>query len=299
MTFNESEPALNEAELDHFINKGHVVIKNCFKKEDVQDWIDLAFKRLEYDKNDSSTWKEEKVHLGVMNSKFLKEYSPRAVSAMQQLVGGKERMNFPDPKLFDGFIINFSLDAKKGWQPPSPEYDGWHKDGENFKHFLDSPEQGLLTIMIFSDIKSKGGGTFIACDSVKHVAELLFQHPEGLYLDSFHAKDLIGKCSDFKECTGELGDIILLHPYILHCASPNVSGKARFIINPPITLKRPMNFNRENVSDHSPVEQAILHVLGKKRCEFKPAAPREYFMSDHAKKRKSELEKQKKMLQGK
>jgi hypothetical protein len=47
--------------------------------------------------------------------------------------------------------------------PSSPD---WHKDGDFFRHFLDSPEQGLLTIVLWSDIEERGGGTFIAPDSV-------------------------------------------------------------------------------------------------------------------------------------
>ena len=59
------------------------------------------------------------------------------------------------PGWSDGFIINFGLGADQPWQPPSPEVSGWHKDGDFFRHFLDSPEQGLLTIVVWSDIYPK------------------------------------------------------------------------------------------------------------------------------------------------
>lgn len=45
--------------------------------------------------------------------------------------------------------------------------------GDWFTHFLDSPEQALLIIPLFTDIKPKGGGTVICTDSVKLVAERL------------------------------------------------------------------------------------------------------------------------------
>ena len=43
----------------------------------------------------------------------------------------------------------------------------------HFRHFLNSPEQGLLTVPIFSDILPKSGGTFVARDSIAPVARLL------------------------------------------------------------------------------------------------------------------------------
>lgn len=49
--------------------------------------------------------------------------------------------------------------------------DGWHNDGDFFVHFLDSPEQGLLVIPLWSDIQPLGGGTVICPDGIAHVAK--------------------------------------------------------------------------------------------------------------------------------
>ena len=43
----------------------------------------------------------------------------------------------------DGFIINFALGAAEAWQPPKARRIGWHKDGDFFRHFLDSPGTGI------------------------------------------------------------------------------------------------------------------------------------------------------------
>ena len=59
-----------------------------------------------------------------------------------------------------------------------------HKDGGHFRHFLDSPEQGLLTLLLWSDMLPKSGGTFCALDSVGVVARFLADHPEGVHADS-------------------------------------------------------------------------------------------------------------------
>ena len=67
-------------------------------------------------------------------------------------------------------------DATRPARPPAAG--GWHKDGSFFRHFLDSREQGLLTIVYWSDVEPQGGGTFIAPDSIKVVARYLAEHPE-------------------------------------------------------------------------------------------------------------------------
>jgi hypothetical protein len=79
----------------------------------------------------------------------------------------------------------------------------------------------------------------------------------------------------FVETTGRLGDVVLMHPYMLHAVSQNHRGTARFITNPPIALKEPMDFDRADPGEHSPVEWAVLRALGVDRLDFRPTAARE------------------------
>jgi hypothetical protein len=51
--------------------------------------------------------------------------------------------------------------------------DNWHNDGDFFVHFLDSPEQALLVIPLWSDIEPKGGGTAVCVDGIKYIAKHL------------------------------------------------------------------------------------------------------------------------------
>ena len=140
-----------------------------------------------------------------MNRVLIEDVGPRAWDAICDLLGGEDRIiNFwgdSKPGWGDGFIINFGLGADTPWQPPSPEVGGWHKDGDFFRHFLDSPEQGLLTIVVWSDIYPKSGGTFVACDSVQHVAQRLYEHPEGLLPGGFG--QLIDNCKRFRRNHGK------------------------------------------------------------------------------------------------
>ncbi|MDE2729374.1 MAG: hypothetical protein OXI19_15220, partial [Gemmatimonadota bacterium] len=159
----------------------------------------------------------------------------------------------------------------------------------------DSPEQGLLTIVVWSDILPRSGGTFVACDSVQHVARHLYGNPQGL-LPSGSFGHLISNCRDFAEITGNAGDVVLLHPFILHSASRNLSGRARFITNPPVALKEPMDYNRDDPEDFSPVERAVLSGLGRERLDFKPAAPRERLVPERVRRQQEMLAAQKKRL---
>ncbi|MCE2435689.1 MAG: phytanoyl-CoA dioxygenase family protein, partial [Candidatus Latescibacteria bacterium] len=155
------------------------------------------------------------------------------------VMGGAERIE-GEPSWGDGFIINFHKDADDP-RVPSAKRGGWHKDGNFFRHFLDSPEQGLLTVVVWDDVLPNSGGTYLAPDSVPKVARFLYDHPEGLEPGSFGK--MIEGCEEFVEATGNAGDVYLIHPYMLHSAAPNPSGRPRFITNPPVAARIQMIFH--------------------------------------------------------
>ncbi len=284
-------PPLSEEQIEHFLTHGHVVIRDCFPRAFAEAWTANAFRRLEYDPQNPATWQQEIVHMPAAQRVPMPELAPKAWQAACELLGGEERVS---PCTWgDSMIVNLRKGADQPWQPPSPAAGGWHKDGDFFRHFLDSPEQGLLTIVIWSDIAPQGGGTFAAGDSVGPVARLLAAHPEGVLPQgapeaSFGS--LIHQCRDFVELTGRIGDVVLIHPFLLHASSQNHSGKARFITNPPISLREPMQFNREDPAAFSPVERAVLQGLGVDRLDFQPTAPRERIVSEGMKRKQKMLE---------
>ena len=265
---------LTEDQVEHFLSRGYVVLHDCFSRDAARAWTDQAFVRLGYDPNDPSTWKEAVIHMPSHQRVDVKEFAPRVWGAVCELLGGEERIQQPY-NWGDGFIVNLREGADRPWEPPSPSVKGWHKDGDFFRHFLDSPEQGLLTLVLWSDVLPRGGATFVAADSVPVVARFLAEHPEGVLPNEFDHRSLIAQCHDFVEATGQVGDVFLLHPYILHAKSQNLLGIPRLITNPPVHLREPMNFNRPNPDDFSPVEMAVLRGLGVERLDFHPTAPRE------------------------
>ncbi|MFW5814946.1 MAG: phytanoyl-CoA dioxygenase family protein [Spirochaetota bacterium] len=277
---------LTDEQAQHFIEKGYVRVPGCVDRDFARSWTDEAYERLGYDPDDPSTWREEIVWMDRNNIAPIGEISPKAWGALCDVVGGEQRIDDRvmeiESKHFttinsrewsDAFVVNFRRGADEPWLPPSPTSGGWHKDGSFFRHFLDSREQGLLTIVYWSDVVHKGGGTFIAPDSIRHVARYLADHPEGVNGNT--CAELIEQCEEFVEVTGEVGDYILLHPYMLHASSNNHSGNVRFMTNPPVVLREPLDFNRENPDDFSLIELATLNALGVDRYDFRPTAPRE------------------------
>ena len=254
---------LSSAQIDHFTAHGFVKVEGCIDPAFCAAQVRLGWERIGCDPADPRTWVEQKIHLSTKASWEVAEVAPLAAEAIGQLCGGLERI--VTPRWGDGFIINLSLGADQPWRPPSPTSGGWHKDGDFFHHFLDSPEQGLLTIVIWQDVASRGGATFIAPDSVAPVARHLVARPEGVNPFLFPCKDLITECRDFREAEGRAGDVYLLHPYLLHASSQNLSGRGRFITNPPVHFREPMRFD----PPRSPVELAICRALGAERLDFR------------------------------
>lgn len=265
---------LRDEDVEQFLHRGFVRLRGCFSPEAAARFTDALWPRLGYDPADRSTWDRARIHMPTRERVAVSEFAPKVWGAACDLVGGADRIAGPY-NWGDGFIVNLAERADEPWQPPSAASPGWHKDGDFFRHFLDSPEQGLLTLVLWSDVQHQGGATFVAGDSVGPVARFLAEHPEGVLPGGFDARRLIGQCHDFVEATGEVGDVYLLHPYMLHANGPNPLRLPRVITNPPLALREPMCFDRADPNEFSLVERAVLQGLGCERYDFRPTAPRE------------------------
>ncbi|MHB8636932.1 MAG: phytanoyl-CoA dioxygenase family protein [Fimbriimonadaceae bacterium] len=274
--------ALTDADVDHFTRKGYVKIEGAFPRDVADAWAAACFERLGYDKNDKATWAETRIHMGGDKFVLVKEFAPRVYDAITDLVGGEDRLAQPC-RWSDHFIVNLGIRADEPWQPAGPDTPGWHKDGDFFRHFLDSPEQGLLVFVNWTDVVHQGGPTYIATDSVPVVAQFLAAHPEGVLPGGFNFPGLVGQCREFEEATARAGDVYLLHPFVLHAASQNPLRLIRIITNPPVHLTEPLRFNRAKAADFSPVELGVLAGLGVDRYDFAPTMPRERVVPERVK----------------
>jgi hypothetical protein len=88
--------------------------------------------------------------------------------------------------------------------------------------------------------------------------------------------EIVGHCEEFHEMTGNVGDVILMHPLMVHSASRNSLRIPRIITNPPVSLVKPFDFDREDPKEYSLVELKTLQSLGKERLVgWRPTGPRE------------------------
>ena len=268
---------LSEQQIQTFLTEGALTIRQALSPKFVAEHVRRTWARLGMDEQDRDTWHLRYLNLPTMNDFEFETHAPRAGAAVCDLLGGLDRIN-PPFTFHDNHIINL-IDPDQTWQPPGPDCPGWHKDGDWFRHYLDSPEQAILCIIFWSDIKPGGGGTIYSPDSVKHIVEFLRDHPEGVDPALLHRTkqmdDIIHQCSDFREATGDAGDVTFLHPFTLHTSSVNSRPEARIISNACVSLIEPMNFKRENPADHSAIEQAVLNAVDVDRFDFRIAGPRQ------------------------
>ncbi|TFY79606.1 hypothetical protein EWM64_g4403 [Hericium alpestre] len=312
---------LTQEQVDFFMENGYVVVKNAFFKETADEWTKDVWVRLGMDPNDKSTWSKDRIHMPKHKEERVATFAPKAWEIMKELLGGEDRIDTASSTWGDSFIVNLGAPEYVGATPAEPQnLINWHVDGDFFVHFLDSPEQALLVIPLYTDIKHNGGATYICTDGLDKIANYLSEHPEGVLPTGLsftpststyehhpdhpqywsHLKE-VKKCNNFVELTGEVGDVVLMHPLMLHSASKNYIRLPRIITNPPVALRQPFNFNRENPDDYSLVEKKTLKALGVDKFEFKATTerrtvvPKRVFlqrqMLEEEKKRLAELEK--------
>ncbi|KAH8703909.1 hypothetical protein BGW36DRAFT_93739 [Talaromyces proteolyticus] len=270
-----SNYALTQAEKDHFMKHGYVRLTNCFSREKAAEWTSDVWTRLGYSPTDKETWTSERIHMPSHRYEHVKTFAPKAWAGICELLGGEERIAEWSATWNDALIVNLGTKEWEGKWPEPKGLHGWHVDGDFFIHFLDSREQGLLVIPLFNDIVEHAGGTMISPDAIPLLAKYLHDHPEGVSPrmvprgqkpppdnnDGFYS-GLIQQCHDFREMTGNAGDVVLMHPLMVHSASINSLRIPRIITNPPVSLKEPFNFDREDPRQYSMVEQKTLQALG-------------------------------------
>jgi hypothetical protein len=234
--------------------------------------------------HDADSWPVGPVHLPATATYPLAAVAPRALDALQELVGGVAATRFSD--IPDNLIVNFPDGARPPQSPAQRAADpeGWHKDGDWFRHFLDSPEQGLLGIVLWRDVVDGQGPTCIAPESLGPVAELLASHPAGIDPADLKGpiEQILRRCSDVRSVTGTQGTIVFAHPFLVHAASVNTSGTPRVISNTSVMLREPMRFDRSDGA-FTDVERATLRLLGVDRLDFRPAGSRRKVVSEREK----------------
>lgn len=251
---------LTDKEIEQFIEDGYVVVREAFPSSVAAEVREKLWAELGLSPDDRSQWTKNVVSLQKVfhGPPFSGAFTPRLTSALDELMGAGR---YHPPTGLGWWPVAFPGFEPPPWKPPTT---GWHIDGIQFHHHVDSADQGMLPIFLLSDIAPGGGGTAVSVGSHKVGARILAAaEPDGLHVNELAKRAIAADPRDrVVELTGRAGDVALHHPFMLHARSPNTGNAVRFICNPCITLKEKMNLARPNAADYSPVEQAIVRALG-------------------------------------
>ena len=306
---------LTQDDIDHFMQHGWIKLSDCFTQRQADEIASNVWTRLGMSPTDKSTWHTERTNMPAHHTFEANTFAPKAWAAICDLLGGEERIADFNREWNDGLIVNLGTPQGDGSDIRPQDLPGWHVDGDFFVHYLDSPEQGLLVIPLFTDIQEGGGGTMICPKAIPVMAKHLYDHPEGVsprmtprgdnptfaHEDTLkHFCDVANSMPDdaFVEATGKVGDVYLLHPLMLHSASNNKLRQLRIITNPPVSLKEPFVFNRRDASEYSVVEKKTKAALGGiDMSTWKITADRDRIVPERLKKQQRMKEEELRRLQ--
>ncbi len=182
-------------------------------------------------------------------------FSPRYARILADLCGPGAQIGMDSL----GYLpIRFPRPDAGPWQPV-----GLHIDGIHFHHHLDSPEQALIAVELWSDIGPCGGGTAIIPGSHQRVARILAAHqPAGLDCGTL-ANLAREACADIAplEARGRAGDVLIMHPHLLHGSSTNSSTRVRIAGNRCVWLDRPLPWRTADAAGWTPVGLAINRAV--------------------------------------
>jgi len=247
---------LGENDLENFLEKGFVVVRKAFSREVAEQLLPYVWSRAGIDPNAPETWKtgHTQIEEVITEGPVAKMFTERYRQSVNRLAG-QDRWH---TKIGFGWVILRLPDGDE-WYPP---ISGWHVDGIDFQHHVTSPEQGLVGIEMLSDIQPGGGGTAVRVGSHKFISRLLSRsEPHGIsYLE---LRKICDAATDFpvEEITGEAGDLLWMHPHLIHARSPNTQKTIRVAANRCIALHAPMVIEGRTEEEYSLVERAIRLAL--------------------------------------
>jgi ectoine hydroxylase-related dioxygenase (phytanoyl-CoA dioxygenase family) len=220
-------------------------------------WRALAMAGIRQD--DPATWtKERPEHLQHVKDDpaFRAVGSARLLEAIDAALEGQAHDR---PKNWGALFLAFPSDHP--WNVPAR---GWHSDA-NYLSPL-SPPAGVRTHALFGDVAARAGGTLIVSGSHRLIHKYFADNPPPpgargadyrkllrghSYLRDLHTEgDAAERAARFMdraeehggislqvvENTGVAGDVILLHPLVLHVATPNTSTAPRFLLSGGVDL---------------------------------------------------------------
>lgn len=254
---------LSDQQIQSFITDGFVRIDNAFSADLAQQARNILWKDIPADVNDSNTWTQPVVWLGMYSQEpFIKAANSDLLHGVFDQLVGKDKW-IPCMSM-GAFPVRFPSATDSGDT-------GWHVDagfaGADPTDFfaarinIHSRGRGLLMLFLFSDVGELDAPTRILKGSHFDVARLLESYAEhGLSFmelamklpESLQGAEILA--------TGKAGTVYLCHPFLVHAAQRHCGLAPRFMAQPPLLLKS--EFDIRGKISYCPVEEAIRIALG-------------------------------------
>lgn len=242
---------LGTEEIDSFLHQGYVVLRSGVPEDTVSAVTEAIWRRIGFGPADKAEWPTQMVHIweAYASPPFSEAWTDRVIGAIDDLVGE----NRYDPPRWLGY-----------WPILFPEPDGYrqapaqsfHIDGQHFRRHLDSPERALIALFVFTDAGPDSGGTEVRPGSHVDVARAIAaSEPAGMT-----SLDAVAAALESERPTAQLttraGDVVLMHPFLLHRSGKHHGATPRVACNAHVTLKEPLRIGGE-ADRQTPVERAI------------------------------------------
>lgn len=247
--------------IQHFRDHGWMRIPQAFDADAASAMRDAVWNTLAnvgIQRDQPSTWtveRPEKLQALRDDPVFQAIGGARLLAAIDASLDGAP---YPKPKNWGALFIAFP--TQSGWGIPTS---GWHIDAKYTSALW--PAGGVKTHALFGDIPPRAGATQIVAGSHRLVYQWFKENPplpgargedmrkllqERPYIRDLHTKgDNQARIARFMdraeeadgislrvvENTGAAGDVILLHPLVLHVASPNTAAQPRFLLSGGVT----------------------------------------------------------------
>ena len=213
---------------EHYKRHGYARLSHAFPPESAAALADAVWNELSrrhgISRDDRTTWTVvEPRGLGALRRQrvFDALATPVVVAAITELLGIAD---WPPPFSWGDPLV--TLPSTGRWTVPER---GWHID------FPARSELRLKWLAYLAPVVAGGGGTVVLAGSHRRVAEFLRAHPDDPGRSATVRDVVLGGRSvrsfvdDVVELTGEPGDIVFLHPHLLHAPAPNHATEPRLM----------------------------------------------------------------------
>lgn len=246
---------LTTAQIAEFEERGFIVLRHAFSSVVAARVRAAIWQKLGIDPQAPVSWPTPLAHIqdGAWSAPYSGAVTGRFTGALDDLVGAGR----------------WKPMEHVGWWPVAFPVSSEATDGESVAEWrvgteashrrLLAADLGILPLFLFSDVATADGGALAVEGSHLAIAKALAAaEPAGL--TQVALADVVRRLpkSRVTRVVGRAGDVVLMHPFMVHALSANLGQRVRFIAGPQVALRAALRMHGE---DLSPVERAIARGI--------------------------------------